>query len=710
MPVHPIVSDFHRRRALGDSMPVTGKAGYCPEIQLGEDHPCMPSVPVFSASNDMWQHCCPDILEHHEWSPTGEPQRQQPAPSSTTSGATSQAELARLSSRPYSLRAADPSDFASVWEASVVPLLTELLQRHCSGDFTVDVHNFPEVSGESVPRVIYITLAAADSTPADAARQLEQTVRSELVRAVPERFSPLYVKFRRGNPQRSNHSTDRWWGDKDKGERDSICEPKNVTYRATPVIGMSIGPARVWDAAASLGGFVQVGSNVYAMSAFHAFEDSLQACHLQVDHPAKPDLHMIVPADPRARPYSIGNVTSWAQRGKLRPSLTFQGANLPERSTMVEMDWCLIGPVAEGKNFVSVPNFRMDRVVAVQSTAAVEGNTEVYAMARTSGYSLGFTSDAPGLQRISGHVRREWTVRQYSPFKHPKDSRASAPWQTLKQWVTSGMGVAGDSGAWLIRRSDNALMGLIWGRNHDSGDPLQRVRLTYFTPMVDILADVRERWQEEATLPTYSTRDLGRAVEIRHPRDAVGDDMSRAPWTVFSREAIQRNRQAEADLIQTHFVNEGVPASGAVLGRYHGIDAREDPSPLFSGPSTSHLQTPGRMESTADGADRHTTRSRSQDEGSMSTLLSQEKLLLGMELGANNNPSLPALSTSSSVRSSSSLVDETSEIASTGDGIRIASEGDGEENITDVVEEPIRSKACFSRGWPGVLRLGQLTA
>lgn len=444
MPVLSRASNLRHRRSPGSSIPITGKPGYCPEIQLGEDHLCAPSISMPSASNGMWQHCWPDILEHHEWSPAGEPQRQQPAssptahsptasspapssptpssptPSSpTTSGTTSQTELARRSLRPYSLRTADPSDFASVWEASIVPLLTELFQqRHCNSDFTADVHNFPEVSGESVPRVIYITLAA-DNTPGDAASsRLEQTVRAELARAVPERFSPLHVEFCRGGPRRSNRSASRWWGEKDKGERDGVCEPKNVTYRTTPVIGMSIGPARVRHAAASLGGFVQVGSQLYAMSAFHAFEDSIETCHLQVDHPAKPDLPLISPAGAGPRPYSIGNLASWSRRGKLRPSLTFQGADFPQESTMVEMDWCLIGPVAEGKNFVSVPSFRKDYVVAVQNTATVEGNTEVYAMARTSGYSLGFTSDVPGLQKISGHVRREWYVTSAPVPRH----------------------------------------------------------------------------------------------------------------------------------------------------------------------------------------------------------------------------------------------------------------------------------------------------
>jgi hypothetical protein len=63
----------------------------------------------------------------------------------------------------------------------------------------------------------------------------------------------------------------------------------------------------------------------------------------------------------------------------------------------------------------------------------------------------------------------------------------------MKQWITSGIGVPGDSGAWLIRRSDNAVMGLIWGRNYDFGSLTKRVRLTYFTPIVDVISDMRQK-------------------------------------------------------------------------------------------------------------------------------------------------------------------------------------------------------------------------
>jgi hypothetical protein len=88
-----------------------------------------------------------------------------------------------------------------VWEHSILPLLSDLIKQHCTGDFAVDVHNFPERSAEAVPRVIYITLPADMDTAA-----LEPAVRLELEHAVPERFNPVYLKFRKGDLQRSQ-----WW-------------------------------------------------------------------------------------------------------------------------------------------------------------------------------------------------------------------------------------------------------------------------------------------------------------------------------------------------------------------------------------------------------------------------------------------------------------------------------------------------------------------
>jgi hypothetical protein len=348
----------------------------------------------------------------------------------------------------------------------------------------------------------------------------------------------------------------------------------------------------------------------------------------------------------------------------------------------------------------------MDRHVAVESTARVEGNTEVYAMARTSGYSLGFTSDVPGLQKISGKLRREWTVRQYSPFKPRMDNRVDPPWQSLKQWVTSGIGVPGDSGAWLIRRSDNALMGLIWGRNHDSGNPVERVRLTYFTPMVDVLAHAQEKLNEvgggEVDLPVYSPGDLERHVDIRGAHEVVPVDMTQDPWTVQARVPIRQHQQAQTDLIQSHFTDGTVPASGVLFGRHSGIDASLPPT-LHSAARSFYL---GPVESSVYPADRLTIEPRSNGAKSHSTCSSQDALLLGLELGPTPRQSLPALSVGSSSSSGSSMVDEASEMASTGNGVHILGVDEGVNDVEDI-EEPVRAKASFAPKHAELLMLAQ---
>ncbi|KAK0737507.1 hypothetical protein B0T21DRAFT_166196 [Apiosordaria backusii] len=663
-----------RRRAAGlgrsAESPDIGKVKYCPDIQLNDEHPCvpcLPPIPTFNAANDVWPSY-PRTIEQNDWVRriTGE----QPPTRVGESAQMSQAELARLSSRPYALRAGDPNDFASVWESTVIPALTSLLQQYCDSDFAVDVHNFPELSTDAVPRVIYITLTDYVDP------SFEETIRTELAHAVPSRFNPVYLKFRRGSPQRSGI----WWG-RERGDHDYICEPRNITYRPDPIIGISIGPVQVSDAA-SLGGFIKIGSELYAMSAAHAFEDAVKDGHSRVRHPANPDFPLITPSDPRAKQYIVGTVAMKTPSGTLRPSLTFEDTNFAPELTKVEMDWCLIGPVANGKNIIAVPSFRMDRCIAVENTAAVEGNTEVYAMARTSGYSLGFVSDVPGLQRISGNLRREWTVRQYSPFKHPKDDRASASWQTLKQWVTSGIGVPGDSGAWLMRRSDNAVIGLIWGRNHDYGDPLERVRLTYFTPMVDILKDVRENYAvgEEVSLPNYSAQDLAHAAE--NQRNAVRLDVSRDPWTTMASDAIQHHRHTQEEVIQNHFVNPRNPPSGAVFDRPQRTES-------ISNPLETRSENAGHIDASVLAA-RQTMPARSEGYCSISTFRSQDRLLLGI----GENVSVPELSSSSSIHSSCGSMAEPFDVVSTGNGVHILEEESVNEDIIDV-EEPIRSKASF---------------
>jgi hypothetical protein len=406
----------------------------------------------------------------------------------------SEESLKRLSARPYSVRVSDPDDFAHVWETTLVPLFTNVLESHCDGDFSVDVHNFPELDGGSVPCVIFVSL------PVVASSSLQERIRAVLAPAIPRRFHQTHIEFRQGTFVQST-----WWGT-DKDNVDSGCSPQNNGFQAVPTNGASVGP-RSSTEAGTLGGFVKAGDKLYGMSCRHVFEEAISKKDPRVVHPGPLDLWLNEGNDPNARQLDMGELFCYSEKYSTRQSFTYQGTG-HSGVNHVEMDWCLFGPVPEGKNILFTTCFGMDRLVTVDTFASIEANTKVYAIGRTSGYSLGFTSGVPGIIRMKGILRREWTVRRFYPSSRDRDTHLDLRWQTLREWVTRGIGVSGDSGSWLMRCEDNAVVGLVWARNVNRGSPVERVRLTYVTPFVDILNDIKEKSGLDATLPSYSTSEL----------------------------------------------------------------------------------------------------------------------------------------------------------------------------------------------------------
>lgn len=266
--------------------------------------------------------------------------------------------------------------------------------------------------------------------------------------------------------------------------------------------------------------------------------------------------------------------------------------------------------------------------------------------------------------------------------------------------VTSGIGVPGDSGAWLIRRSDNAVMGLIWGRNLDQGNPVERVRLTYFTPIVDILADVQPKLvgSQQATLPVYSAGDLARDVNVRGSHEVVQVDMSEDPWTVPARSAIRRRQINQAELIRRQFSGDERLSPDREPEEHDGAGE----ALAVRIPPVSRSSTSVSMANSVLAVRAPTTPARSASRGSVAFLGPQEQLLLGMELNPGSGQLLPGLSSSPSTNSASSMSDETSEVASA--GVRV----EGEDRDIMEVEEPIRMKASFAPKYPNLLALNHM--
>jgi hypothetical protein len=280
--------------------------------------------------------------------------------------------LSALSDRPYAERVADPSDFANPWENIMVPWLRDL-GKSWLGGLSFDVHAGLGPNAGVVERVMFVTFSfgwpAEDQRSKEAAGNLAHTLRTGLVGLVPARFQPFRVSIHQcsgsgGVVERCHSSASsslpsistssewgrRWWwgGQADayssagnaNNDTDRICDPQHTTFHETPVMGMSIGPS--WfDDAATMGGFVRVGEQVYGMSAAHLIPvgDS-NGGHIK--HPATRDVPLTYRrgrAEPEVEAYSVGRVRMSRGPEAPRRSRTFEGTNVPEDERMVEMDW-----------------------------------------------------------------------------------------------------------------------------------------------------------------------------------------------------------------------------------------------------------------------------------------------------------------------------------------------------------------------------------
>jgi hypothetical protein len=110
----------------------------------------------------------------------------------------------------------------------------------------------------------------------------------------------------------------------------------------------------------------------------------------------------------------------------------------------------------------------------------------VFAIGRTSGQQSGningtksyvFHRNDDGDYRVS----EEWAVLR--PESQEEDT-----------WVTNGIGVSGDSGAWILEKGTDNLIGQFWGRDFQKGSGNDETGeiITYFTPTLDMFDDIRQ--------------------------------------------------------------------------------------------------------------------------------------------------------------------------------------------------------------------------
>lgn len=139
----------------------------------------------------------------------------------------------------------------------------------------------------------------------------------------------------------------------------------------------------------------------------------------------------------------------------------------------VEMDWALFR-VDQWPN--PLPFHIWKQRSNLQSQKVVPG-ASIKVSARTSGLDqIGLINTAAcSVHQGAGRFTREWTV-----LRDPSTTR--------EDWIMGGIGVDGDSGAWIIDREERSVYGMAWGRHQFRAESW-----CLFTPMEHIITDIKER-------------------------------------------------------------------------------------------------------------------------------------------------------------------------------------------------------------------------
>jgi hypothetical protein len=84
-------------------------------------------------------------------------------------------------------------------------------------------------------------------------------------------------------------------------------------------------------------------------------------------------------------------------------------------------------------------------------------------------------------------------------------------WLDEKAWVESGLGVDGDSHAWIIDRSTTQFYRMLWERQGEGAEMVM-----YFTTMAEIFANMKEKLREADVLEEEEKIKKGEVLYLSH--------------------------------------------------------------------------------------------------------------------------------------------------------------------------------------------------
>jgi hypothetical protein len=401
--------------------------------------------------------------------------------------------------RIFPIDATKDAALISVWKDSLLPNIGSIVPNNGDKSVSVSLLRRGKSSDESDP-----ILRVQTSQPRSKEQQEEI---DKSINKLLASFAPVHVVFVTGSVKRTAIRSDL---------EARPCPPHNTGFSPRPPMGVSIGVGGSTKDTATLGGYIYIDDVPYMLTVHHLFvDDDTQEVFAPGTAVTQPSLQEVKEFSElweriraRGEPFHPACVKEVFENMKSSlPAFSFasfahssgyRNRRSRDGDSNVEMDWAIC-KVERNRAGHNVTPCNMHRV---RDIAKVIPGANVFAVGRTSGKQAGavngcttylsFTDEA-GISRES----QEWIILR-------PDAMAE------QAWISSGIGVSGDSGAWVLESGTANVIGLLWGRNHQAGqDGSDGEVFTYFTPIVDIFDDIRDHIHlRSITISTNQHYDL----------------------------------------------------------------------------------------------------------------------------------------------------------------------------------------------------------
>ncbi|RYP28792.1 hypothetical protein DL767_007051 [Monosporascus sp. MG133] len=290
---------------------------------------------------------------------------------------------------------------------------------------------------------------------------------------------------------------------------DEVCQPRNPFCYLSPCMGDSIGVTLEDgdEITATLGPCLTIAGGSYWLANFHPFVEAVQGTTeaVTIEHPSPDDRsrclgerHDALSSD--ASDYKLGTLTATSgyDLKTTRVSHDPYWEECDKEPPLIVTDWTLISAQTRQANLLrKFPSTMQRKETPVTATSPVTPGAIVCSTGRTSGHQRGQICEIPAYVlgtkagNGTGKATREWFIEEPELGDGDEDA-----------WIRGGIGVQGDSGAAVVDSETNALVGQVWGRNKYFGPG---PRITFFTPILDVIDDIQEKCGEQTRpqLPQY---------------------------------------------------------------------------------------------------------------------------------------------------------------------------------------------------------------